>query len=311
MKGGSSRIAPVVAVLAVLLLVGIVAVAATGSTSAGTSEGRRPSETLLDTFFTLVLLMFIPAAAIFVYGLMQRKDIAREVASGRYRRTGIADVPRVPARCSQRSCTSASKAGTRSSAARGRGRVQAGGSRRTTRCRSRRRLVRAEFTWIPVADRRSRSQRPGSSRSCSRPAPARPAVAEDEASPTRSQTRWRTRLDDLRAEPDPRRKAVIAAYARLERVLAAAGRPRQLTETAEEYVVRILDRLEVDRRRGPNAHRSLLAGEVLAPRGRRRDEGGGDRGARAGPGRAARGRTAQATGAGRARPRAHERGGAS
>jgi hypothetical protein len=53
-------------------------------------------------------------------------------------------------------------------------------------------------------------------------------------------------LDDLRAEQDPRR-AVIAAYARLERALAASGFPRSGPETAEEYVARILGLLEVDR----------------------------------------------------------------
>ena len=52
-------------------------------------------------------------------------------------------------------------------------------------------------------------------------------------------------LDDLRAEPDPRR-AVIAAYARLERSFAAAGLPRRAEETAVEYVPRALDKLEVD-----------------------------------------------------------------
>jgi hypothetical protein len=52
-------------------------------------------------------------------------------------------------------------------------------------------------------------------------------------------------LDDLRAEPDPRR-AVIAAYARLERALGASGVPRRPAETAEEYVARVLDRLDVD-----------------------------------------------------------------
>ena len=51
-------------------------------------------------------------------------------------------------------------------------------------------------------------------------------------------------LDDLRSEPDPRR-AVIAAYARLERALAASGLPRRPAETPEEYVARILDELEV------------------------------------------------------------------
>jgi NADH:ubiquinone oxidoreductase subunit 6 (subunit J) len=51
-------------------------------------------------------------------------------------------------------------------------------------------------------------------------------------------------LDDLRAERDPR-KAVIAAYARLERALAAYGLPRRASEAPEEYVARILGELEV------------------------------------------------------------------
>lgn len=54
-------------------------------------------------------------------------------------------------------------------------------------------------------------------------------------------------LDDLRAEPDPRR-AVIAAYARLERALAAYGLPRRRSEAPVEYLGRILAELEVGRR---------------------------------------------------------------
>jgi hypothetical protein len=51
-------------------------------------------------------------------------------------------------------------------------------------------------------------------------------------------------LDDLRAERDPRR-AVIAAYARMERALAAAGLPRDPAEAPEEYLQRILSDLAV------------------------------------------------------------------
>ncbi len=51
-------------------------------------------------------------------------------------------------------------------------------------------------------------------------------------------------LDDLRAEPDPRR-AVIAAYARLERVLAAHRLPRRPAEAPLEYLGRMLDGLSV------------------------------------------------------------------
>ncbi|HEX6725338.1 MAG TPA: DUF4129 domain-containing protein [Gaiella sp.] len=51
-------------------------------------------------------------------------------------------------------------------------------------------------------------------------------------------------LDDLRAERDPRR-AVIAAYARMERALAASGLPRHAAEAPEEYLQRILSDVAV------------------------------------------------------------------
>lgn len=48
-------------------------------------------------------------------------------------------------------------------------------------------------------------------------------------------------LDELRSERDPRR-AVIAAYAEMERSLADAGVPREPFETSREFVARILSR---------------------------------------------------------------------
>lgn len=51
-------------------------------------------------------------------------------------------------------------------------------------------------------------------------------------------------LDDLRAEPDPRR-AVIRAYARMERTFAAYGVAREEAEAPLEYMARALDRLSV------------------------------------------------------------------
>ena len=59
-------------------------------------------------------------------------------------------------------------------------------------------------------------------------------------------------LDDLRAEPDPRR-AVIAAYARLERVLASHRLPRRPAEAPLEYLARMLSDLSVS----PDAARRL------------------------------------------------------
>lgn len=59
-------------------------------------------------------------------------------------------------------------------------------------------------------------------------------------------------LDDLRAEADPRR-AVIGAYARLERALAAYGVPRRPAEAPLEYLGRTLAEAEV----GPVAVKRL------------------------------------------------------
>jgi hypothetical protein len=49
-------------------------------------------------------------------------------------------------------------------------------------------------------------------------------------------------LDDLRTETDPRR-AVIAAYVRMERALGAHGFPRLRFEAPHEYLGRVLDEL--------------------------------------------------------------------
>jgi hypothetical protein len=51
-------------------------------------------------------------------------------------------------------------------------------------------------------------------------------------------------LDDLRRESDPRR-AVIAAYAQMERVLARHGLPREPAEAPFEYLARMLGELSV------------------------------------------------------------------
>jgi hypothetical protein len=51
-------------------------------------------------------------------------------------------------------------------------------------------------------------------------------------------------LDDLRAERDPR-KAVIGAYVRMEKLFAAHQVPREEAETPQQYVERVLARLQV------------------------------------------------------------------
>jgi hypothetical protein len=67
----------------------------------------------------------------------------------------------------------------------------------------------------------------GDPRKASEVAPEALAAALDES------------IDDLRADPDLRR-AIVAAYARMETALAAAGVPRHVAEAPLEYLERVL-----------------------------------------------------------------------
>jgi hypothetical protein len=232
--------------LLVLVLVGLVAIASTGSRPAGTDDTRKPADALLDIFFSLALVALIPAAAILIWGLMQRKEIAEGFASGRFRRTGLVAFfvvvaaigafgywrlrdPRLPTSEQLQDVIIPGEAPTR----------PAGESELPS-------AYEAEFAWIPVivvvvlatlglvaahVSARRRRRRYADEDAV---AHALVEVLEDT-------------LDDLRAEVDPR-KAVIAAYARLERTLAAHGSARRAAETPEEYLARILPRLAIDRR---------------------------------------------------------------
>jgi len=230
--------------LVVLALVAVVAIASTGSTPGGSDSTRPPSETLLDTFFTLGILAVLAGGALLVYGLTQRKAIAREVASGRYPRTTILPFlafvavllglwywrlndwnPSAP----EEETDFAFPGPTPTP---------------TTPDSEQSASYEPSVSWIPiavvvglvvagvvayvVAERRAQRARRSGEDLAERLA----AVLDDT-------------LDDLRAEADPRR-AIIAAYARLERVLAANGVPRRAAETSDEYLPRVLHDLALD-----------------------------------------------------------------
>ena len=244
MNRGASRYLLITA-SAVLVLVGVVAVASSGSTPAGTDRTRPPADTIVDTFWSLMLVLFVVAAGVFVYGLTQRKAIAREMALRRYPRTGVTFLGflLIAAVISYFRLR-----GWKPPAVQQPGEpifpvqphpVPIEGQDVVDRT--------PEFAWIPVlvvvglaaiaigafviAERRRR----------------RPLAPDDAAAAEEVAGLLDDSLDDLRMEQDPRR-AVIAAYARLERALSTAGLPRMRAETAEEYVARILGRLEVERR---------------------------------------------------------------
>jgi Domain of unknown function (DUF4129) len=91
-------------------------------------------------------------------------------------------------------------------------------------------------------------------------------------------------IDDLRAEPDPRR-AVIAAYAQMEGDLGRAGLPHRAWEAPREYLRRVLPELgagadSVDRLTGlferarfsPHAIDAAMKDDAIAALERLRDE---------------------------------------
>jgi len=229
------------------LLLVAVAVASSGSVPVGSGGARRPSDRFLDTLISLFLLWMVFGVLLWGYILMIRRDVVAEsVADRRGPRswkpmlvfllvggTILLIVERLSLGQSLRE---------RISGTFGQGSAGLGSGDPATP-----RTYEPQFATGPVIvvvvllaiaagawylSRRARRQRFG--------------PREDVLLPALADVIEET-LDDLRAESDPRR-AVIAAYARMERALAAYGLPRGAAEAPDEYLQRILSDLEVSRR---------------------------------------------------------------
>ena len=232
--------------LVVLGLVAVVAIASTGSTPGGSDETRPPSQSLYDTIVSLGLVGVVVGGLFLLYGLAQRKAISREVASGRYGRTSIvAYLVFFGLFTAITYWRFGAWEFTQETPEEG-DLVFTGGKVVPVLPKHTETTYEPGFAWIPVivvvglssaavvayliAERRARRGRRSNA-----DLGEQLAVVLDET------------LDDLRAEADPRR-AIIAAYARLERVLAANGIPRHTSETSDEYLPRVLHGLALDLR---------------------------------------------------------------
>lgn len=234
MRGNAAR--ALLWAIAVLGLLGLVTIAATGSTTTGSGQTRRPPYVLFDTALALAAVAMLASLLFLVYVFAHRRPtdyrgnkgglVTIVVMLAFALLLGTSDLP-AWLRSGQNEPQEPPTVGEAPILPEDTGPAD-----------------RPGFTWLPLAmilslaaiaaaamvlaERRRRRTRE-----------VREAVEEavadvlDEA------------LDDLRAEADPRR-AVIAAYARLERVLAAHGLARSVYETPEEYLVRIFGRLDVD-----------------------------------------------------------------
>ena len=242
MRGNAAR--ALVPGLVVLALVAVVTIAATGSTPSGSGDTRAPADALLDTFFSLMLLAFVPAAALLIWALMQRRQIAEEMATRRNQRRGLVTFGALILIFGPLAYWGRRDAG-----------VEPGdeivnpipGVQAPSGERPERGVVQSEYepelAWIPVLVVVGLVAVGALATYLS--ARRRKSAGGDEVIAEALATVLDETLDDLRAERDPRR-AVIAAYARLERVLAAHGLARRPAETAEEYLQRILPALAVE-----------------------------------------------------------------
>ena len=234
--------------LGLLALVAVVAIASRGSTPSSTAGARRPTDTLLDILLSLYLVSLAAGALLFLYLMALRRTTLSQ--PGRRPRDWWSVVGMLlfvgAALLVARDFSSRGSDGA------GIDLPQTSGAGEATLTASEQERYEAEFAWIPVSITlgliavaiagvwwSGRSRRRARGELGDSPLADALAAAVDES------------LDDLRAEPDPRR-AVIAAYARLERVLAAYGLPRKTSEAPLEYLGRMLGGLSVS---PPAAHR--------------------------------------------------------
>ena len=242
MRGRATSV--VLPALAVLALVTVVAIAATGSTPGGSDRTRAPSDSLLDALFTLWLVAMAAGGVLLVYGLTQRKAIAQELASGRYRRFSLLAslafvVMAVAVVRLVRLLRASSTGGAGEDAPPGVGNIVATspGQRGTA-------TYEPGISWFVVTAVVGLVVAAAFAYVLSRRRAHVAVESEDDLAELLALA-LDDALDDLRAEADPRR-AIVAAYARMERVLAASGVPRHASETADEYLGRVLRDLAPD-----------------------------------------------------------------
>jgi len=236
----------ILTLLGVLVALAVVAVAARGETPIGRAGTRRPADVLLDTLLSLFVVLMLAGVVLFVYLLFLRKEaLAHYRSTGTRQRSTVRSLLILGAFLVAVFLVVRIRAGNETVI-----RIptieQPPGGGDTTGNGSGADRYEPEFAWIPIlivgvlalggiaaawwsAKVRKRA-RGGNELSLAEA--LSDVIAES--------------LDDLRAEQDPR-LAVIRAYARLERALAAYGLPRRPAEAPLEYLARMLEELSVSR----------------------------------------------------------------
>ena len=239
------RVSGLAVVGAVVVLVAIVAIASSGSAPSGGIAERRPSESLLDTFVSLFLLMMVLGTALVAVML---SFFGRQSLGGveRKRRGPVQSLITFAVGMGLVAIlvhVLAKSEGDRAVILRpGPGDGTDGGGGRANRG------YEPEFAVWPVIGVSAFLLLAGAAWWLSARGRRRAIGERAELTPREALADvLASTLDDLRAEADPRR-AVIGAYARMERSLASVGLPRTSAEAPDEYLERVLAAVDVSAR---------------------------------------------------------------
>lgn len=228
----------------VLVALAVVALAAREGVSAGDPRSRRPADGLLDAAFSLFLVSLTVGAVVFVVLFIANRDALRTLDPDLRRRSSRRTIVVLFLAVIALALIVRSLGGREGELELPEIRGVPGGDA-APRGEGAEQTYDPEFAWLPVAIVGALAAAGVAAAwwSAKKRRNARGEGAELTFADALDDVLAET-LDDLRAETDPRR-AVIAAYARLERALAAYGLPRRPAEAPLEYLERMLESAEV------------------------------------------------------------------
>ncbi len=245
MRSGSRHRRTLLTVGGVLVALAVVALASRGATPVGEAGTRRPSQRLVDYAMSLYLLLMVVGIGFYAYILLLRRDVMAEAAKRRKKKNPVVGfvvfliaMALLAAVVRQMSLDGARNGGSPIARAL-RPRIPTG----TNPAGAQR--FEPQFALLPVLVVSGVAAAAIGAFFFSARARRRALDGDDTGALAEALADvLEETLDDLRAERDPRR-AVIAAYARLERTLAAFGLPRRPSEAPLEYLGRVLGELSV------------------------------------------------------------------
>jgi hypothetical protein len=229
----------VLAIGGLMALLALVAVAAAGhAPSSGASRPSAPAPRLLQDYIAMLGILSMPIGLLFIIWAMLMKRVYADLPL-KSKKNPLYGVPRPYITLAIIIVLLAIGLRFREPNREAPGPLPSGGTAETTNASDPRDPYEPQFRWLPVIVVGSLVLGIGGAMVLMSVRRQRELLAATPIRETLDEVLADT-LDDLRREQDPR-KAVIGAYANMERTLAARGVPRRESEAPVEYLTRILD----------------------------------------------------------------------